>query len=220
MKNLIKIFLSLIIMILLFISCKKTDNDSNKYDISYQSINKEYVLIRDVQVLKESDDEISNHVDSILSGLIDEEFISTGHKGFNLNDDLTEDIAFEIIDLNKYNPNGLPSSFDSLAARAIPIDTEILDNSTYGYPDALELNDLISGEGNWSDKTSVLGTFLYAGQFQGNGDKYLGFRFSNSEDFNYGWIKLYCSQHNDTLRIIEYAYNRITGSNINAGQKE
>jgi hypothetical protein len=220
MKDLIKILLSFIIMILLSISCNKTDDDSNLYDISYHAINKEYVLIRDVQVLIESDDEISNHVDSILSGLINEEFISTGHKDFDLDADLIADIAFEIIDLNKYNPNRLPNSFDSLAARVVPIITEILDNSTYGYPDALKLNELISGEGNWSDRTSVLGTFLNAGQFQGNGDKYLGIRFSNSEDYNYGWIKLYCSQHNDTLRIIEYAYNNISGSKIYAGQIE
>ena len=220
MKNLIKFLLSFIVMILLFIGCSKTNSDSNLYDISHHSINKEYVLIRDVKMLKESDDEISNHVDSILSGLIDEEFISTGHKDFDLDSDLFADIAFEIIDLNKYNPDGLPDSFDSLAARVVPINIEILDNSTYGYPDALELNDLISGKSYWSDKTSVLGTFLDAGQFQGNGDKYLGIRFSISEKYKYGWIKLYCSQHNDTLRIIEYAYNNISGSNIYAGQIE
>ena len=220
MKNLIESFLSLIIASLLLMGCTKTDKDSNKYDISYQSINKEYVLIRDLQVLKESDDEISNHVDSILAGLINEEFISTGHKDFDLDADLITDIAFEIINLNKFNPDGLPESFDSLAARVVPVFTEILDNSTYGYPDALEMNDLISGEGYWSDRTSVLGTFLNSGQFQGNGDRYLGIRFSNSESYHYGWIKLYCSQHNDTLRIIEYAYNNIAGSNIYAGQTE
>jgi len=220
MKNMIKILVSQIIVVLFVISCQKTDDDSDQYDISYQSINKEFVWIRDVQMLKESDDEISVHIDSILSGLIDEEFISTGSKNFDLDADLNADVAFEIIDLNKYNPNGLPSSFDSLAARVIPITMQILDNSTYGYPDALEPDDMIAGQGFWSDRTSVLGTFLNAGQFQGNGDRYLGFRFSSSEGFNYGWIKIYCSLHNDTLRIIEYAYNRIAGSNIYAGQKE
>ena len=220
MKDLIKFLPSSIIMLLIVNSCTKTDKDPAMYDISYHPVNKEFVLIRDVQALKESDDEISNHIDSILSGLINEEFISTGHKDFDLDADLNADIAFEIIDLNKYNPAGLPESFDSLAARVVPISTDILDNSTYGYPDALSLNDLISEEGSWSDRTSVLGTFLNAGQFQGNGDRYLGIRIPDSEYYKYGWIKLYCSQHNDTLRIIEYAYNNISGSNIYAGQIE
>jgi len=38
MKNLIESFLSLIIASLLLMGCTKTDKDSNKYDISYQSI--------------------------------------------------------------------------------------------------------------------------------------------------------------------------------------
>ncbi|MDZ7743917.1 MAG: hypothetical protein U5Q03_19830 [Bacteroidota bacterium] len=96
------------------------------------------MLIRDVQTLQGSDDEISNHIDSILNGQINAEFISTGHKDFDLDADNNYDIGFEIIDLNKYNPNGLPESFDSLAARVIPKSIEILDNSTYGYPDALD----------------------------------------------------------------------------------
>jgi hypothetical protein len=219
MKDLINILPSCIILFLLLNSCN-TDKDSNLYDISYHPVNKEFVLIRDVQALKESDDEISNRIDSILSGLINEEFISTGHKNFDLDADVIPDIAFEIIDLNKYNPGGLPESFDSLAARVVPLNTDILDNSTYGYPDALSMNDLISEKGNWSDRTSVLGTFLNAGQFQGIGVRYLGIRIPASEEYKYGWIKLYCSQHNDTLRIIEYAYNNISGSNIYAGQIE
>ena len=38
--------------------------------------------------------------------------------------------------------------------------------------------------------------------------------------FNYGWIKIYLSEHNDTLKIIEYAYNQTLGNEIKAGQKE
>ena len=219
MKTPIKISLLfiLIMMTLVLIRCKKTDKDS----ITYNSINKEYVLITDLQTLQQSDDEISNHVDSILDGLINEEFISTGQKDFDLNKDRILDLGFEIVDLNKFNPNGLPESFDSLAARVVPISVEILDNSTYGYPDALNLNDQISESGNWRNKASVLGTFMNAGQFQGNGEKYLGIRFVNEDNtYNYGWVKLDCSQHNDTLRIIDFAYNNNENSNINAGQKE
>jgi len=207
-------------MVFILVSCEKKTNNTEDGSIVYQSVNKEYVLIRDVKTLRESGDEISMHIDSILSGLINAEFISTGQKDFDLDADNISDIGFEIVDLNKFNPNGLPESFDSLAARVVPLSVEILDNSTYGYPDALSLDDPISENGYWTSKTSVLGTFLNAGQFQGNGEKYLGIRFPQDNNYKYGWIRLFCSQHNDTLRIIDYAYNNIENSQINAGQKE
>jgi hypothetical protein len=188
--------------------------------IVYRSLNREFVLIRDVQTLMESDDEISNRIDSILKGQINVEFISTGHKNFDLDGDEQADIAFEIVDLNLFNPNGLPESFDTLAARVIPKTLEILDNTTFGYPDALEEEVSIDQEGYWSDNSSVLGTFANAGQFQGQGEKYLGIRLLKEDRFQYGWIKIYCSQSNDTLRILEYAYNEILDSPIKAGQKE
>jgi hypothetical protein len=188
--------------------------------IVYRSLNQEFVLIRDVQTLMASDDEISNRIDSILKGQINVEFISTGHKNFDLDGDEQADIAFEIIDLNLFNPDGLPESFDTLAARVIPKTLEILDNTTFGYPDALEEERPIDQEGHWTNRTSVLGTFLNAGQFQGQGEKYLGIRLLKEDRFQYGWIKIYCSQSNDTLRILEYAYNEILDSPIKAGQKE
>lgn len=216
MKNQIKIALFFFLVFSVILGCKKNDKNSK---IVYQSIDKEFVLIRDVQTLQESNDEISNHIDSILTGFINAEVISTGQKDFDLDADDIFDIGFEIIDLNKFN-NGLPESFDSLAARVLPLRIEILDNSTYGYPDALDADAQISESGNWSQSTGVLGTFMNAGQFQGQGEKYLGLRFLKDNNFKYGWIKLYCSQHNDTLRIIEFAYNDINNSQIKAGQKE
>jgi hypothetical protein len=215
MKKLLLILV--VICISIFTSRCKKANKTN--DIVYQSVHKEYVLIRDVNKLQNSNDPISAHVDSILSGLIQEEFVSTGQKTFDLNLDEMPDIGFEIIDLNKFNQNKIPASFDTLAARAIPITVEILDNSTYSYPDALTLDDPINDQGNWSSKTGVLGTFLNAGQFQGRGDRYLAFRFNENNNYNYGWIKLYCSQHSDTLRVIEFAYNKTSGNSILAGQK-
>lgn len=217
MKNPFHISLLLPIVFSAIAGCENTADTSG---IVYRTVDKEYVLIRDFKTLQKSNDEISNHVDSILTGLINSEFISTGQKDFDLDADIISDIGFEIIDLNKFNPNELPESFDSLAARVIPISVEILDNSTYGYPDALDLEEQISDDGNWSNKKSVLGTFMNAGQFQGQGEKYLGIRFLKDDNFKYGWIKIYCSQHNDTLRIIEYAYNEIINRKINAGQKE
>ncbi len=217
MKNSIKISLALLMVLLIGVSCKKA---ADKPNIIYRSIDKNIVLITDVNALQQSNDEISNHVDSILTGLINAEFISTGQKDFDLDEDLVSDIGFEIIDLNKYNPGGLPESFDSLAARVVPLSVEILDNSTHEYPDALDMGETISENNNWTNKTCVLGTFMNAGQFQGQGEKYLGFRFVKDSDFKYGWIKIYCSQHNDTLRILDFAYNNKLNSQINAGQME
>ena len=217
MKNSIKFMLHFLILIPLIFSCERTGNDDK---ITYQTVNQEYVIIRDILVLQQSTDEISMHVDSILNGWINTEFISTGLKNFELDGDGTLDIGFEIIDLNKFNPDGLPESFDSLAARVVPMNVEILDNSTYGYPDALDLNRPIFEQGYWSSRTSVLGTFMNAGQFQGAGEKFLGIRFPGEEGHKYGWIRIYCSQHNDTLRIIDYAYNEVEGSRIYAGQRE
>ena len=208
-------FMLVTVLVFISISCE-TFKDS----IVFNSINKELVVIRDTKLLLESKDEISVHIDSIISGLIDTEFISTGLKSFNLIDDEKLDISFEIIDLNRYNPDGLPESFDSLAARVHPVAVQILDNSTYGYPDALNTDERIDEAGHWTNRISVLGTFMNAGKFQGHGEKYLGFRFPNNDHFNYGWIKLFCSAHNDTLRVIEYAYNQNKNSGILAGQKE
>ncbi|NJK85205.1 MAG: hypothetical protein HC906_03815 [Bacteroidales bacterium] len=144
-----------------FVSCEKKEKQS----IAYYSVNKEFVLIRNVEEMRQSGDEISEHVDSILSGFIQTEFISTGQKNFDLNDNDVPDIGFEIIDLMKFNPQGLPESFDSLAARVYSIQAEILDNSTYGYADALNIDDIISEDGNWVTRSCVLGTFMNAGQF-------------------------------------------------------
>ena len=206
--------------VLIMFGCNEPEKNADGNAIVHQLLNKEYVLITDRETLQGSDDEISNHVDSILSGLIDAEFISTGQKNFDLNSDNLSDIGFEIIDLNLFNPNGLPESFDSLAARVLPISIQILDNSTHGYPDALDDGEQIASTGNWTSGSGILGTFMNAGQFQGNGKKYLAIRFVNRNQFNYGWIKIYCSQHNDTLRIIDCAFNTITESPIFAGQTE
>lgn len=219
MKHSFQFFFVAGLMALGIVSCKKKDSPSAADDIAYSSVNKEYVLIRDVDKLRTSDDEVSKRVDSILSGLIDEEFVSTGTKSFDLNNDGSPDLNFEIIDLHKFNENDLPESFDSLAARVIPLSVQVLDNSTYRYADALSMDERISESGNWSNETNVLGTFMNAGKFQGKGEKYLGFRFPNADAHSYGWIKLYCSQHSDTLRIIEYAYNKKAGKSIKAGQR-
>ncbi len=217
MKNPTRFILLFSLLIALIFSCERTANDDK---IIYQTVNQEYVIIRDLQVLQQSTDEISLHVDSILNGWINTEFISTGQKNFELDGNDIPDISFEIIDLNKFNPDGLPESLDTLAARVIPMNAQILDNSTYGYPDALNVDDPILEQGNWSSRISVLGTFMGGGHFQGEGEKFLGIRLPGDNDYKYGWIRIYCSQHNDTLRIIDYAYNEVEGSRILAGEGE
>lgn len=213
-----------VILLLLgvFMSCDHKDNEDivpkASSTIVYQEVNVEYVLNDDLALLQDRDDEISSHVDSVLSGSIDVEFISTGQRHISLIPNNSFDLAFEIIDLKPFNPNSLPGSFESLAARVIPSTVQILDNSTVGYPDAVMLGKAISKYGKWSDDTGVLGNFSGIGNFQGEGDRFLGFRFSTEKDYKYGWVRIYCSDHNDTLRIVDYAYNSMLGSSIDAGQ--
>ena len=199
--------------------CLKNDDKGSK-GIYYSAVNKQYVVLRDVKSILGKTDEISMHLDSILTGKINSQVISTGSKLFDLDSDKVFDLGFEIIDLNLFNINKLPAKFDSLAVRVDPNTLQILDNSTHQYADAIDANYTINSLGNWTASTCVLGTFGEAGQFKGKGDKYLGIRLLKDKDYQYGWIKLYCSQHNDTLRIIEYAYNKQPGSEIRAGQKE
>ena len=84
--------------------CGKTETNT-KNNISYTSLNK---VIKEVKELKTSNDEVSKHIDSILSGHINAEYVSTGEKEFDLDNDHISDISFELINLKKFNPNSLP----------------------------------------------------------------------------------------------------------------
>ena len=218
--------LLLIIPAIGIMSCKKKNDVANPptspvtSTIKYASVNKQYVLTRDLKSIPDKTDEVSRHIDSILTGEISAEFVSTGSKSFDLDSNKENDISFEIIDLQPLNNHNLPASFDSLAVRVSPLTIQVLDNSTHNYADALNVNDIINNKGNWTTQNCVLGTFGDAGQFKGKGEKYLGIRFVGFKSFIYGWIKLYCSQHNDTLRIIEYAFNQQANTEIKAGQKQ
>lgn len=217
MKQTIKHLLGLGIFALIFSSCNKQDLNP----IIYVSLNKEIQLIRDVDELQLSNDEYSNHAYGIISGQINEQFISTGKKYFDLNSDSDKDIGFEIIDLHEYNPADIPESLDTLAARVLCEGIEILDSSTFGYCDALPFDQIIDMDGNWESRTFVLGTFAGAGRFNGQGEKYLAFRFIDDNIApTYGWVKLELSQHNDVLSIYEYAYSSTPGVPIKMGQIE
>ena len=195
-------------------SCSKKIND----DIYYHELNNQYVFITEINALQASDDPISNHIDSILSGFINTSIISTGKQYIYLDENELPDLYFEIIDLNEFNANNLPTGFDSLAARAGSNTVQFLDNSTWHYADALNYDDEIGPNALWSENSVVLGTFASAGNFNGKGDKYMGFRIPNNGNYNYGWIKLNCSQHNDTLTTYEFGYHKTVNRKIKAGQ--
>ncbi|MDD3740668.1 MAG: hypothetical protein PHH30_05450 [Bacteroidales bacterium] len=215
--NILVLIINLIGTIIIFNSCEKNDTST---DIVYKAINKNYILTTDIDAMNSHDTIVAQHVDSILSGFIEVELISTGYIRFDLDGDTLTDMAFEIINLLPYNNNEMPEHLDTLAVRAYPFSAGILDNSTYKYADALDIETTISQEGNWTNQFVVLGTLAHGGQFNGKGEKYLAIRLNGENDFRYGWMKIYISEHNDTLRVIEYAYNKIEGSEIRAGQKE
>ena len=213
-----KIQFHIIYIFLLFlitaISCAKKNNNQ----IFYKQLNDQYVFITDVNALQASDDPISNHIDSILSGLINTSIISTGKQHIYIDENELPDLYFEIIDLNEFNANNLPTGFDSLAARAGSNTVQFLDNSTWHYADALNYDDEIGPNALWSENSVVLGTFANAGNLNGKGNKYMGFRLPNNGNYHYGWIKLNCSQHNDTLTIYEFGYHKTVNRKIKAGQ--
>lgn len=99
---------------------------------------------------------------------------------------------------------------------------QILDNSTYGYPDALNLDESINSEQNWSDRNNfVLGTSIgNGGIFEGKGLRYLGFRILNNGEYQYGWIALINNEGNTCVEIESYAVNTTIGKSILAGQEE
>ena len=203
---------------ILSFSCDRVGNEDK--DIFYKNCNSRVVMLSDVNEMRIQDNPYSRHIDSILSGLIDTDLISTGLIRFDFNGDDISDIAFEIINLQEFNNNSVPVELDTLALRAHPLNVQILDNSTYGYADALDSDVLVNADGNWTDNIVVLGTLAGGGQFNGNGEKYLGFRLFENDLTKYGWIKIYCSAHNDTLKVIDFAYNNISNSQIMTGQQE
>jgi hypothetical protein len=135
----------------------------------------------------------------------------------DLNDDRVVDIAFEIVNLNNYDQ--AQHLNDSLAARAINPNVELMDESTYGYPDALDENEILNESRGWIKReTAVLGTNPSA-HFQGKDEKYLGFRLVAENNYFYGWVKLECSEKRDVLRIISCGISEEVNKSIHTGQK-
>jgi hypothetical protein len=139
---------------------------------------------------------------------INQTLIGPGQMGLDMTGDSYNEYTFDIIQL----------SVGSLAARVhAQGSTKILDNSTFGYPDALNAGDPVAGY--FHSNVGVLGTFNDAGQFKGKGNRFLGVQLSVTGT-NYGWIELSCSQNNDTLTLISYGFVELQEGNINAGETE
>lgn len=142
----------------------------------------------------------------IITQQINQTLIGPGQIGLDLNGDNYNEYTFDIISL----------SIGELAARVHPQGSaQILDNSTFGYPDALDVEDAVSGY--FHSNVGVLGTFNDAGQFNGKGNKFLGIK-ANISGTNLGWIELYCSEDRDTLTLLSFAYVSGQDGAINAGQ--
>lgn len=138
---------------------------------------------------------------------INQSLIGVGQKTFDINNDGNDDYLFEIISLSP----------GTLAARVNTLGTsEILDNSTFGYPDALNFNDVVTGY--FHTGVGVLGTFTNAGQFNGMGNKYLGIKMKVGGSNFLGWIEINCSVARDTLSFIATSYNTVSDASIYAGQ--
>ncbi|HAA01149.1 MAG TPA: hypothetical protein DEP18_06980 [Flavobacteriales bacterium] len=133
--------------------------------------------------------------------------VGPGQIIYDVNSDGTDDFQFEIITLS---PGGL-------AQRIVPLNfSAILDNSTFGYPDALLFDDTVASYFNINP--GVLGTFVSSGQFNGMGNRYLGMRINATSDAFYGWFYINCSYNRDTIIIRTAAYNSTPWEGINAGQ--
>lgn len=144
---------------------------------------------------------------NIIEKNIDQKLIGPGVLEIELTDDTFNDIKFDILNLGA---NGLAARVSSING------TGFLDNSTFGYPDALTYGSPVIGYFNY--QTGVLGTFNNAGQFKGMGPRYLGIQLYHNGNNTLGWILLNCSALNDTLHIINCGYLDLPYNYLNAGQ--
>lgn len=131
---------------------------------------------------------------------------------------------FFIMNLKDHNNQWDPSNTDTLAAGLQTNYVEILDNSEYGYLDALNRDAVIgSNSGNWNTRFEpdnyILSTSFDTGEFKGAGDKYLGFRIQKGGGYIYGWFLVNCTEKSDQLEIKAYGYNNTVGNSILAGQE-
>jgi len=205
MKSLKNIFFTSSIIFLTITSCKK-----DKSGITVKSLNENL----EIPYSKLQSDSISNL-------MVQGQIMVFEDLSLDVNSDGLVDINFQVIDLTLWNGQ-MPNFLDKKASRAVLVsqNIQIVDHSTYGYANAL-VNENINENSIWSTQENFpLGTIANADNFEGKGDRYLGYRIKNGINYNYGWIKLNCSSMSDTLNIISYAYNESENQEIIAGQTE
>ncbi len=134
--------------------------------------------------------------------------ISSGSFTIDVDSDGNDDYTFEILQL----------SGSSTAARVISIgNSQVMDGSTFGYPDTLNFGDNVTSP--YSSGNAVLGTDVGGGgQFSGAGMKYLGLNVDISGDSHLGWISLEVAASNDTIILYDIGYNTTASDDITAGQ--
>ncbi len=119
-------------------------------------------------------------------------------------------------------------SHDTLSVRivrnksAVPDDCtrSFLCNETQGQALPLSQDEMISDAGTWG---SMDGSYDL-GAFRGAGEKFIGIVTetvsNNVLSKQFGWIRIRLSSKNDTLKIIDWAYNSTAYKSIKAGQVE
>jgi len=60
---------------------------------------------------------------------------------------------------------------------------------------------------------------VFGGEWLNKKDKYLGLKFIISGQYHYGWIRISHTQNEAKLAILDYAYNKLPGEPIRAGEK-
>ena len=141
-----------------------------------------------------------------------DEVVTLASNGFSLDvdGDNTADYTFEIL--------SLAASPTATAARVISLGgSTVMDNSTFGYPDALDCGAAVTGP--YSGGNAVLGTDVGGGGlFTGEGVKYLGLNIDIAGESHRGWIALEVNASNDMLDLHEVGYALAADAGIAAGQ--
>ncbi len=133
---------------------------------------------------------------------------ASGPLMLNVDGDASNDYTFEIF----------PLSGSSTAARVVSLgDSYVMDASTFGYPDALNCGDDVTGP--YTSGNAVLGTDVGGGGlFTGVGLKFLGLKMNAGGESYIGWISMEVSASNDTIILHDLGYTYFTDNAIAAGQ--
>lgn len=132
---------------------------------------------------------------------------ASGPLTLNVDGDLSNDYTFEIF----------PLSGSSTAARVVSLWDSYVMGVPFGYPDALNCGDLVTGP--YSSGNAVLGTDVGGGgSFTGAGLKFLGLKMDVDGESYLGWVSLEVAASNDTIILHDVGYSTVPNNAIAAGQ--